>query len=172
LPRSAVILPVRLPPALEELRRRRVPNARLGVPSHVTLLYPFVPADEIEPADVVRLRDRLQMQPPFAYRLERVGRWPDAIYLAPEPETSFDALAAALAADWPRYPLYGTGEPFAAHVTIAEPGSDETERAVVVVARAVLPAARRATQAVLLAETASGRWRIAERLLLGGEQAR
>ena len=42
---SALIVPVALPPALDQLRDRFDPSAAEGVPGHITLLYPFVPAD-------------------------------------------------------------------------------------------------------------------------------
>ena len=41
--RSGVIVRIRLPPELEELRQRHDPMAPFGVPAHVTLLYPFLP---------------------------------------------------------------------------------------------------------------------------------
>jgi 2'-5' RNA ligase len=167
VPRSAVVLPVRLPPLLEQLRRRHVPNAKLGVPAHVTLLYPFVPSERLSGADIARLRDRARTLAPFGYRLEQIARWPEAIYVVPAPEAPFDALAAAMAADWPQYPLYGSAQPFAAHVTLAEPGSDTALEEIELAARMSLPVSRRATAVVVLAEDAAGHWRIRERLPLG-----
>jgi 2'-5' RNA ligase len=46
--RSAIVAPISLPPPLEAIRREHVENANLGVPAHVTLLFPFVPPAQIE----------------------------------------------------------------------------------------------------------------------------
>ena len=46
--RSGVIVRIRLPPELEELRQHHDPMAPFGVPAHVTLLYPFLPSAELD----------------------------------------------------------------------------------------------------------------------------
>ena len=45
---SAIVVRVPVPPAVERLRRRWDRAARMGVPAHVTILYPFVAADELD----------------------------------------------------------------------------------------------------------------------------
>ena len=52
--RTAIVVPIELPAALEAIRRDHVDNARLGVPAHVTVLFPFVPAGSIARADIER----------------------------------------------------------------------------------------------------------------------
>ena len=45
---SAVIVRVRLPGGLERLRRDGVGDADVGVPAHMTMLYPFVAPDRLD----------------------------------------------------------------------------------------------------------------------------
>ena len=45
---SAVIVPVQVPVAVNRLRDRMDPSAAQGVPAHVTLLYPFMPPEELK----------------------------------------------------------------------------------------------------------------------------
>ena len=45
---SALIVPVDVPMAVRRLRDRMDPMATVGVPAHITLLYPFVPPDGVD----------------------------------------------------------------------------------------------------------------------------
>lgn len=42
-PSSAIVVRIGLPPPLERVRRRLDHAAALGVPAHVTILYPWLP---------------------------------------------------------------------------------------------------------------------------------
>ena len=75
------------------LRTRFDPSAALGVPAHVTLLHPFMAPGSIDAA--VRRPPRVDRggeRPPFDYRLEAIRRFPETLYLAPEPAAPFVAL--------------------------------------------------------------------------------
>ena len=61
-----------------------------GVPAHVTVLYPFIPAARARagrPAGPGQRSPRAST--PFDIRFERVGRFPAVVYLAPEPAAPF-----------------------------------------------------------------------------------
>ncbi len=165
--RSAVILPVDLPGPLEAYRQRHVADAPMGLPAHVTLRYPFVPAEALTAAHVERLERSVAGSPAFEYRLASVERWPDTLYVAPQPTAPFDELAARLAAAWPEWPLYGDGSPFEAHVTLGEPADAPEETALRLAAGACLPAGRAATTVLLVVEGADGRWETRRTLTLG-----
>ena len=83
---SAFIVPV---PEAEErvrsLRRRFDPTARLGVPAHITVLYPFMAPELIDELTVSEIQALLGNTSSFAFSLDRVERFPDATYLAPTP---------------------------------------------------------------------------------------
>lgn len=117
---TALIIAVRLPPALERLRQRGVRDAGQGLPAHVTLLYPFLDPSRIGP-DVLtaihRVTDRVDA---FTYRLVGRGTWPGTLYATVEPERPFRSLFEALAAAFPSHPIYRGRFPFIPHVTIAD----------------------------------------------------
>jgi len=158
---------VKLPPRLERLRRRHVPDAPLGVPAHQTLLYPFVPADVLDATVRARLATIFTTTPAFDFELAKIARWPDTLYVRPAPAAPFASLATRLAEAWPEYPLYGRGVGFAAHVTIAEP-ADALSDAELAEACTELPARRRAAVATVIAEGRDGHWRTRWRFRLSG----
>jgi hypothetical protein len=132
------------------------------VPAHVTLLYPFVPADALREADLDALRGLFATAEPFDVELRELRRWPGIAYLAPEPAAPFVALTESLAARWPEHPPYaGIVDEIVPHLTAAE--GDEAD------IRHYLPLAFRVTEATLLEEIepASNRWRVRRRLPLG-----
>ena len=57
----------RKPEPLVHEWRLRYDNADLGIPAHVTLLFPFVPAEEIGEELVDELRDLFAGQPAFSF---------------------------------------------------------------------------------------------------------
>jgi len=103
--RTALIVPApEAEQAVGELRLRFDPNAALGVPAHITVLYPFMPPDEIDDDAVAALVGRF---PAFDYRLDRVVRWEDGgTWLHVEPARPFSDLTAAVEQRWPEYPPY------------------------------------------------------------------
>jgi 2'-5' RNA ligase len=165
---AAVIVPIELPPPLEAFRQGHVPDARLGVPAHVTLLYPYVPADELTDTHHDRLASAVRRFTPFTFELTTIERWPDTLYVAPLPAQPFADLAAALAADWPEWPLYGGGVAFEPHVTLGQPADDASASGLREAAAGCLPASREATHLLVIAEAADGRWTERWRLPLGG----
>jgi hypothetical protein len=79
-----------------------------GVPAHVTVLYPFVPRDQL--TDEVRqaIASVIGGIPAFGYRFERVARFGDTnVHLAPEPASAFGRVTAAVHERWPEHPPYG-----------------------------------------------------------------
>src|ERR1700744_4733736 len=82
-PQSALLLLVpAAEPAVGEHRARLDASARVGVPAHVTVLYPFLP-----PALL------FAGFPAFAFTLDRVGWFgDDVVWLGPRDEGPFRAL--------------------------------------------------------------------------------
>lgn len=167
---SAIIVPVDLPVAIRRLRDRMDPSASVGVPAHVTLLYPFMPAEALDDDVRADLRRIVGTHQPFTFVLASVGRWPDVVYLAPEPSAPFSRLIEALAAAYPDYPAYGGAHALAdivPHVTIAQdprPGYLEAaERAL----PALLPVRGVAREVWLVAHAQGARWETIWELSLG-----
>lgn len=170
--RSAIVVPVELPPTLEAIRLDHVDNARLGVPAHVTLLFPFVPAPAIEAADLARAAAAIARTNAFEVEFREVTTF-DAtavkgpvVWLAPEPAAPFVALTEALVEAFPAYlPYGGIHDTVIPHLTLANVDVDMP--AVIAAARPGLPIRRRIEAAAVLVEDAAGRWRIAHQLRLG-----
>ncbi len=91
-----------------------------NLPAHMTLLYPFVSPEKIEPA-AEKLRRVLAEVPPFEVTLDRYGQFEDALFLEPADPAPIMALYERLARAFSEFPIY-EGEHGAAlhpHVTLA-----------------------------------------------------
>ena len=123
---SAIIVPISVPKAVHRLRERMDPSAAVGVPAHVTLLYPFMPVDSLDVEVRIKLRRILESEPSFKVRFSEVQRFPNVVYLPPDPPDPFRRLTAALAAEFPDYPPYGgVYETVIPHMTIAQDVADD-----------------------------------------------
>jgi len=170
--RTAVIAAVaEAAPIVDDWRERTCGGKpSRGVPAHVTLLYPFVPADRLGAAVVAELGTLLAAAAPFDVVFREVRRWPELAYLAPDPPEPFVRLTEVLVARWPEHPPYG-GEVDAIvpHLTVAFGDADVLERVEADV-RPRLPIAARVAEVLLIEEVepASNRWRTRDRFPLGG----
>src|SRR5690349_15622905 len=117
---SAVAVRVRLPRDLDRFRAAHVPNAALGVPAHVTLVYPFVPAEALDRSVRATLAACIGRHRRFAFSCSGVRVWPDVLYLPVDPTGPFEALVATIGEAFPDHPPYGGEFPYVPHVTIAE----------------------------------------------------
>ncbi len=97
----------------------------MQAPAHLTLLYPFVPPDEVGQA-MPRLRRALAAAKPFDVTLDRYGRFPNAVFLEPAEAQALIDLHRRLAAAFPEYPVYGGefGHAFRPHLTLAHSEDD------------------------------------------------
>jgi 2'-5' RNA ligase len=108
-------------PLVGSLRDRFDPTATVGVPAHITLLYPFMSPERVTTAVLASLRDACSSVARFRFHLARVGRFPETTYLAPNPEQPFVALAELLYSKFPEYPPYGGRfEKIVPHLTVAD----------------------------------------------------
>lgn len=169
--RSAIIVRTTLPPGLESLRRRSVEDSAVGVPAHLTLLYPFVG----EAGRSVELRTAIAevvaRHPAFDYVLAGPARWPDTIYAAVEPLEPFVRLQADLAAAFPGFPIYGPdwANEYVPHVTLAEGPAVNDPATIADGGWRALPARRRAAAVELIAAPPDDRWRTIWRIPLAGQ---
>jgi 2'-5' RNA ligase len=81
-----------------------------GIPAHITVLFPFVPAADVDTAVEEVLRELYAAVPPFDYDLASVESFPGYVWLAPRPGAPFHDLIARTRAAFPGYPPYGDPE--------------------------------------------------------------
>jgi 2'-5' RNA ligase len=146
------------------------PPRTSGIPAHVSVLYPFVSADEVDSRLLERLARLLSGHRPFDVVFVRTGRFPgeSLVYLVPVPAAPFVSLTRAVWDAFPECPPYGgANDPIVPHLTaFRSPDAALLDR-VEAELRAALPISSRAGEVWLMAEHAHGRWRERARLALG-----
>jgi|tagenome__1003787_1003787.scaffolds.fasta_scaffold20351809_2 2'-5' RNA ligase len=108
-------------PYVAGLRDRFDPSAKVGVPAHITVLYPFLAPEQIGEETLAKVRRTLLRAAEFSFRLCRVEHFPTATYLAPEPSKPFIQLTESLVGEFPtRLPYGGQYDGIAPHLTVAQ----------------------------------------------------
>ena len=146
-----------------------------GIPAHVTVLYPFVPRNQLS-ADVRRATaDVFSVIPAFEYRFDHVGRFGDTtVFLVPHPAGAFSRLIEAAHARWPEHPPYGgVFDVVIPHLTVGDGLDGITADALEAAANQALtrhgPVVGRATEVALMTRGADGRWTVDSRHPLAAE---
>jgi 2'-5' RNA ligase len=106
---------------VDTFRKRYDPSAAIGIPAHVTVLYPFKNPDELTSGLIRTLRELFSKQPAFTVSFPSVQRFPDTLYLMPEPAEPFRQLTEMIVAHFPDRPPYGGAfADIVPHLTIAQ----------------------------------------------------
>ncbi len=106
---------------VEVFRKRFDPSAAIGVPAHVTILYPFKSPDALTNDVTTTLRDLFLKVPNFSASFFRIQRFPEALYLVPDPAEPFRQLTEAIVKIFPDTPPYGGAfKEIIPHLTIAQ----------------------------------------------------
>jgi 2'-5' RNA ligase len=149
-------------PQLEPVRAEfHVDSVAMGIPLHVTLLYPFAPPDAVDEHALADFCGRFE---PFTLTLTGIATWPLVVYAVPEPRESLLAMMHALFEQYPEYPPYDgeIAEP-EPHATLAELEQGDSLEDVVngIRARAesLFPIACDVRDVALLEEYEPDRWR-------------
>jgi 2'-5' RNA ligase len=155
---TGLAVPVRLPRPLATLRRRWDRAALAGAQPHVTILYPFLPAEALD-GDVRRALGAIAAAiAPFEVRFERLRRWDDLVWVEPADPRPFEVLTREVVTRWPAYPPYGgLFDELIVHLTVVESPTAPLD-AVEAATRAALPFSARADRLELWRQDADGRW--------------
>ena len=158
---------------VKPFRDRYDPSAAAGVPAHITLLVPFKPPDEINEAVLDDLRRCFARFAPFEFSLASIRRFPDVIYLVPEPDEPFRQLTLAIWERYPEAPPFGGKWPdIIPHLTVAQlTDEQQLDRIADEFAQACqeqLPICATAVE-TLLADNRSGYWLTRATFSLGRE---
>jgi 2'-5' RNA ligase len=162
MPRTALIVVVPEAEPLVGEWRERYDNASLGIPAHVTLLFPFVPTDLADDALLDELRALFATQYSFSFSLPRVARFPEVAWLAPVPDAPFRRLTELIVSRYPDYPPYeGIHDEVIPHLTVGV-GDTALQDEIDAALTPRLPIHAEARQVTLLVEDDEGRWRVGD----------
>jgi 2'-5' RNA ligase len=165
---SAIIVPIAVPATISRLRERMDPSAAQGVPAHVTLLSPFMPVDGLSD-EVRRTVSRIiAAEPSFTVSFREIARFPNVVYLPPEPADPFRRMTAAIADEFPDYPPYeGVYDDVVPHMTVAQDVPDDFYAAAQHALPAALPVRQIVREAWLIGHMPEQPWDTQWRLPLG-----
>jgi 2'-5' RNA ligase len=108
-------------------RERLDPQAALGVPAHITVLFPFAAPERLDDAAFATVGRLVAAAASFEFQLTRTAWFGDTtLWLAPDPAAPFRQLTELLSGAFPAYPPYG-GQ-FAEvvpHLTIGDQGEQQ-----------------------------------------------
>jgi hypothetical protein len=154
-------------------RDRYDPSASRGVPAHITISYPFLPASRENPESIhTTLRELFLGCSPFEFSLIEPRCFPGVLYLAPDPGSPFVGLIEAVLERFPDAELYG-GEfkDILPHLTVAYAEEEHLlariRREFDELSRGKLPLRSRADR-VQLFDNREGFWKISHTFLLKG----
>jgi 2'-5' RNA ligase len=169
-PRTGLVVPVPEAEAAVGAHRLRLdPSAALGAPAHVTVLFPFVPADALDEAVLTAVADVVGQARAFDYTFARTDWFDDrVVWLAPEDPAPFRDLTACVTEAFPGYPPYeGAFADVVPHLTLGEGHRRGLLEQAAAAVAAHLPVTGVAVEVLLLAETQrGGRWDVRGRFPL------
>lgn len=120
--KSAIIIPV--PEAdliVKKWREKYDRVALLGIPAHVTLLFPFKIPSEINNTVIDKLQLFFKTVNSFLFSLATIGTFPNVIFLSPNPRNPFIEITKKLNLLFPKNPPYGGKFPeINPHLTIGQ----------------------------------------------------
>lgn len=159
--RTAVVIEVPdAEPIAGSWRRELTKDGALGMPPHVTVLFPFVALDELDSDVVAQLSIIAAHHPAFDFALTDT-KWfgEDVLWLSPEPASSFRALIEDVEAAFPMLrPYGGAHEETVPHLTLGASSDRAAMRSAEHAAQALLPVYATALALAVFAEQADGRW--------------
>ncbi|HEY5878008.1 MAG TPA: 2'-5' RNA ligase family protein [Nakamurella sp.] len=161
-------------PVVGSWRARFDSSAPLGVPPHVTILFPFLSLPAMTATDRADLAAIVGAEPGFTVTFAALGTFatvegtPEVLYLEPSPAEPFRRLTEALAARWPQCPPYeGAFDEVIPHLTVTETAPPEQVSAARRAIARVLPI-RASIDTVTLIDFDGTRWRRHMQFPMGG----
>jgi 2'-5' RNA ligase len=156
---SAVIIPVsEVEPIVASLRLQYDRTARLGVPAHITLLYPFCSPEAIA-SEAEILRNICMSIEAFSFSFTEVRRFPATAYLHPDKAEVIAHMTGTLVKKWPDYQPYNGAFPeIVPHLTVADGVNGETLATVERYLRRHLPIKCFASEIWLMTSDHEGMW--------------
>jgi 2'-5' RNA ligase len=121
--KSGLVIPI--PDAEAAVKRWREnldPGCILGVPAHITVLFPFASPNDIDDETIATLENYFSQFEPFEFRFEALGWFDDkVVYLAPTLDNVFRRITRGVVDLFPMYlPYEGIHGESTPHLTIGD----------------------------------------------------
>jgi 2'-5' RNA ligase len=144
--------------AVARYRSRLDSSAPLGIPAHVTVLYPFVPSPAVDADALASLARLFSSAGEFSFVLDRTGWFGDQVlWLGPEEPAPFRTLTQLVFSAFPSCPPYGGQfEDVVPHLTVGDTGSLSDLRAAEEAVRPHLPIVGEAAEVALMTGPPAG----------------
>lgn len=158
-------------PTIEEIRGRLDSGAIMGVPAHVTILYPFIPPSSIDRRILAQIGELFATVPAFDVEFRSVAWFDESVvYLEPDCGPTFRALTRTVYERWPDFPPYeGVHDDVVPHLTIGDHGENGELEAGAADAARHLPIASVVDEVCLYTGTSeAGSWARQHRFRLAG----
>jgi hypothetical protein len=169
---AVVVLVPAADPVVGHWRQRYDPHAAAGVPAHVTVLYPWIPAARLTDDDERALGTIAAGHDRFGLDFTGFGEFDRTLWLAPTPADPVLALTRSVVARWPRYPPYGgryDGDH--PHLTIADGADPALFPRITADLGPHLPLRAEVAALTLVEQRTDGRWRARRTFPLRGTEA-
>lgn len=159
-------------PMVASLRVKHDRSAALGVPAHITLLYPFHPPNVAE-GQLDDLADLFSSISVFHFSFIEARRFPRTVYLHPDQAERFTGIINKLLQKWPGCEPYAGAFPdIIPHLTVADDADAQVLDVVQTSLAGQLPVRCLAKEAWLLFNNDTGLWSRRKCFPLGGPDLR
>jgi 2'-5' RNA ligase len=154
---------------VHELRIKHDPSAAAGVPPHLTLMFPFVPPQDLSAEGIDVLGRLIGRTKPFDFTLTRTSEFEQGVvYLVPEPDGSFVSLTREIGQQFGLLPFGGEyGEDPVVHLTVAARASPADRRRIIDKLGPELPISLVAGEAWLMVGSNTAGWNAVRKMPLG-----
>jgi 2'-5' RNA ligase len=151
-------------------RARLDPNAALGIPAHITVLAPFMPAARLDDVTLARLATLCAAVEAFDFELDHVGWFGTTVlWLGPRDPLPFRRLTELVFGAFPEFPPFeGQFDDVVPHLTVGLERQVDELRAAELLMAPSLPVSGRASAVTLMRELSPGGcWQALTALPLG-----
>lgn len=170
-PQSGLIIEVpEAEPAVRQHRERLDASAPLGVPAHITILFPFMPPKTIDETALARLAELFAGVSGFRFVLDHTSWFgDDVLWLGPVDPRPFRALTQHVFRAYPAYPPFeGQFDDVVPHLTLGHGHPLNTLRSAEDSVQQHLPIQASAAGVTLMTQqSAGGQWTKTAFLKLG-----
>lgn len=173
MPQSVILIPVpSADPIISKWREKYDRVVLHGIPSHITLLFPFKDPHQIAQEIIQKLKGIFSNIKQFSFVLDKINTFPNVIFLDPNPREKFIKLTEAIVHVFPENPPYeGKYKSINPHITIAAEltdiikQTDSLKKQIEADISKNLPIQCVAKEAWLMIEDKNGEWHIRSKFL-------